>query len=161
MASLLDIGPLSRTVNIRGVDITVSGVSGLALFHLMDGYPEMQKIFTNSGVAVDPETLLRQAPGAVASVVVHATGGGSFSLEERTKCEATFLTLALGEQLELLMPIWELTFPTGVASFKAALEKAGIVTKSGWDRVTPSPGPLNNSSQQDTTQTVSGTTPQE
>lgn len=163
MASLLDIGPLTRPVTIRGITINVKGVSGLSLFHLLDRFPEMRKVFSNAGVPVNAEDLLRQAPGAVAAIAVFATSDVYEPLTEKqqVEAEARFLMLSLGEQLAIVMPIWDLTFPSGVQSFIEALAKAGLVTKSGWGLDTPSPGPSNNSSQPDTNQNVSGTTPQE
>src|SRR4051812_45419149 len=117
MASLLDIGPLTRPVIIRGVTINVKGVSGLSLFYLLDRFPEMRKVFSNAGVPVNAEDLLRQAPGAVAAIAAHATSEGPMTEEQQVAAETRFLMLSLGEQLEIVMPIWDLTFPSGVQSF--------------------------------------------
>lgn len=160
MAGLLDIGVLTKKVEIRGVSIEVKGLSALVLFKLLDQFPELRKVFSNAGVEPDPALLMTQVPGIVALIVCAATNTPE---EDKPQVVAKFIELSIGEQAELFKAIWELTFPRGLSHFTAALEELGLKapTGSGWDQGTPSPGPLSNLSQPDTQPNKSGTTPQE
>lgn len=156
MVGLLDIGPLTRTVTVRGKEVEVRGVNAEELFHLLDAFPELRKMFSGSGVAPKPEQLIKQVPLAVAAVVAAATGTPGDE-----KAIAIARKLAVGEQAELITTIWDLTFPKGVQSFIAALEELGQVTGSGWAQAMPSPGQSNNSSPPATPEKKPGATPQE
>lgn len=155
MAGLLDIGPLTRIETVRGKDVEVKGVSGEELFHLLDSFPELRKLFSGGGATLKPEQLVKQVPVAVAAIIAAATGtpGDKKAMEVAR-------TLSVGEQAQLIVAIWDLTFPKGVQSFIAALEGLGQVTGSGWAQATPSPERSNSSLPQDTQKTTSGNTPQ-
>ena len=62
--------------------------------------------------------------------------------------EAVAARLGLGEQLDLLAAIFELTFPQGVGPFVTKLDALGLLKSadaaSGWAQDTKSPEPLKN-----------------
>lgn len=143
MPSLLDIGKLTRIVTIRGVDVEVRGLSGLTFLHLLDEFPELRKMMAQGGSQEpDPAVLLQQAPGAVASAVASACGYVKGSPDWGKALEMV-AELSLGEQMEILLKVWELTFPKGIQNFIDALEKLAkeVVGAPGWVQATKSPGP--------------------
>jgi len=148
MTSLLDIGPLTSTIEIRGKKIELRGISGKVLFHLLDDFPELRKVMSGAKTELKAEDLIKQVPGAISTMIAAACAPkySNLAAEEREKLVAAAETLNLGEQADVLMKVWELTFPSGTQSFTTALEAINRVTGSGWAPDTPSPGPSPTSS---------------
>lgn len=142
MVGLLDIGPLTRIITVRGKELEVKGISAKGLFLLLDEFPEMRKLLSGSGVEAKPEQLIHQIPGAVASIIAAATGHPGDAMHIKFAAEE----LNLGEQAEIIQTAWDLTFPKGAQSFIEALGAVGAVTASGWGQVTASPEPSKNAS---------------
>jgi hypothetical protein len=154
VVSLLDIGELSKMVPIRGKELEVTGIPGEVFLELLAEFPEMRKLMAGAGHKLEPNDLMKQVPAAVASVIAAATGTPG-----NDKAIAMARRLSLGEQVELLRAIWELTFPQGVTSFIEALEALkGQADASGLGAVMASPEPSSSSSQEDTPQPQSGDT---
>jgi hypothetical protein len=140
MVSLLDIADQQKTVTIRGKDVAVFGISAQDIVYLFGKFPELRLLMSGKQADLTPETLLKLAPGAVAAAI--AAGTGSAGDEQ---AEAVAARLGLGEQLDLLAAIFELTFPQGVGPFVAKLDALGLLKSadgaSGWAQDTKSPEP--------------------
>ena len=156
MTSLLDIGPLTAEVEIRGKKLTVKGVTAKTLLLLLQEFPELRKLLAQGSgkAAVTPEMLIAQVPGALSSLIVAACG-----LPMSKENIGAADNLSIGEQGELIVKIWELTFPRGVSSFTDALRELSRYAGFGWDPVTPSPEQSKSSSPEDTEKSASGNTP--
>jgi len=122
MASLLDIAPSTRTVTIRGVDVDVVGISALGLAALLrrPEFAPIKKALSDgdesalSGFSF--ETVLDLGPVAIGAAIAAGLGKpGDRSFEEKAQ------SLTLGEQGELLMAIFEETFPEGFTRRAAPL----------------------------------------
>ena len=148
MVSLLDIADQQKTVPLRGKDVTVRGISAQDVVYLLGKFPELRSLMAGNRADVTPESLLKFAPAAVAAVI--AAGTGSAGDE---KAEAVAARLAIGEQVEILAAIFELTFPQGIGPFVARLDAFGLLKgdgASGWGPDTKSPAPSKDSSPPDT-----------
>ena len=143
MVSLLDIADQQKTVTIRDKDVAVFGISAQDIVYLFGKFPELRLLMSGKQADLTPETLLKLAPGAVAAAI--AAGTGSAGDEN---AEAVAARLGLGEQLDLLAAIFDLTFPQGVGPFVAKLDALGLLKSadgaSGWAQDTKSPEPSKN-----------------
>jgi hypothetical protein len=143
MVSLLDIADQQKTVTIRDKDVAVFGISAKDIVYLFGKFPELRLLMSGKQTDLTPETLLKLAPGAVAAAI--AAGTGSAGDEQ---AEAVAARLGLGEQLDLLAAIFDLTFPQGVGPFVAKLDALGLLKSadgaSGWAQDTTSPEPSKN-----------------
>lgn len=157
MVSLIDIGPAKKKVTLReGVDIDVQGVSAMAVFTLLQDYPDLRKVLTGQKLNQDQLLgLIAGIPHAAASVIAYATGNGGNDAEI-----AAAMGLPVGEQALLLKGIAEVTFPQGVSSF---LEGLGVLTEQagvrGWGQDTKSPAQSSDASAPATPQPTLGDTP--
>jgi hypothetical protein len=124
MAGLLDIAPLTETVEIRGQAIEVSGVSARGLAYLIRGHESLRKLM--SGVQVGVEEILTAAPDAVCSII--AAGLGKLGDPDT---EAAVDRLDLDAQLDLLSAILKLTMPRGVGPFVARMQALGNLVSGG------------------------------
>lgn len=158
MPSLLDIGELTETVEIRGKSLEVQGVSAADLVALLQDFPELRKLMTGNADADVIQSLVAKLPDAVAAIIAIGTGTpGDAKVKKQAK------RLAVGEQVDLLTRIWRLTFPRGIRDFTEALEALATEVAGEYGKVQDmkSPGQSNNASQTDTRQTLSGDTPQD
>lgn len=156
MVSLVDIGPLTKMVPIRGNEVQVRGVSALMIFDLLTKSNELRLIFAQRAIDADVvAALIQQAPEAVAEIIAAATGKQgdpatiAFALTE----------LGAGETALFLNPIIELTFPQGIQSFVDGL--ADLARKAGgrgWGAGTKSPEQSSAASAPATTSTDAGDT---
>jgi hypothetical protein len=112
MVSLIDVGELSETVNIRGVEVPVTGISGRGLLGLLEKFPEVRKLFAARADEVDDTAWAKLAPDALASVIAAGTGtpGDEAAIEVANG-------LPVSVQLELIEAILRLTFPDGLGPF--------------------------------------------
>jgi hypothetical protein len=138
MVSLLDIAEAQKTVAIRGQDIPVYGISAEGIAHLLGAFPELRKMFAGKATEITPEQMMNLAPRAVASAIAAGTG-----LIGDPKAEAMAAKLSIGEQLELLAAIFDLTFPQGLGPFLDRLDALGVrdPAVSGWAQDMKSPAP--------------------
>jgi hypothetical protein len=143
MVSLLDIADRQKTVTIRDKDVAVFGISAQDIVYLFGKFPELRLLMSGKQADLTPETLLKLAPGAVAAAIAAGTG-----LAGDEQAEAVAARLGLGEQLDLLAAIFELTFPQGVGPFVQKLDALGLLRNadaaSGWAQDTTSPEPSKN-----------------
>jgi hypothetical protein len=151
MPSLLDIGDLTETVEFRGKKVEVQGISAQGLLVLLQKFPELRVVMTSGADAAVIETLTTKLPEAIVSVIAAGCG-----LPGDERAEAMARKISVGEQIDALRKIWNLTFPRGIANFIEALEAlAGEIEvgESGKVVDTKSPGPSSGVSATDTPET--------
>lgn len=162
MVSLVDIGPLTREVEIRGQSITVHGITADALFNLLADIPELRLVFAGKYlesevisrlVSLSSITLARLVATGVAPV--HATP------DEMDKEIRGALNLNIGESAMLLKEILDISFPQGLKSFLDGL--SGLLGRDarGWAAATKSRVQSQNASPTDIPQASPGSTPQD
>lgn len=165
MVALTDLGPLTKVVVIRGLELQVGGVSARGIMQLIDRFPLVRRMFSARDVA--PEDLLAVAPEVAYAVIAAGLGKPGDKEQE----EAVAEKLALGEQADLLLAVFEATFPKGVDHFVDRLAALGVVSRgdaaafvgTGWDQATKSESRSNGASPPATPEETStpGTTPPE
>ena len=116
MASLTDIAPSAKEVKVRGVNVSVTGVSIQGIALLLSRFPALKKVISGMDLKVTPEGLLSTVPEAVAAIIAAGTGHPGDADHE-----AIAAGLTLGEQVDMLEAIVEATLPGGVGPF---VEKA-------------------------------------
>jgi hypothetical protein len=145
MVSILDIGPMSKEVTINGVKIPVVGVSAEAFMGILFSFPQLRRVVAQKKLDGEMLTeLVAQAPEAAAAIMAAGLRNGTDSQESLT---AWARDRAAGEQFEILQATVEMTFPQGLGSFVAAVQKvldsAGAL---GWGPDTKSPVPSSSAS---------------
>lgn len=157
MTSLLDIGPLTENVPIRGKTIEVSGLSALAMFELLRDIPELRRLMAQKAIdANQAASLITQLPAAVGGIIAAATG----HLGDKDHIAAA-MKLSADEQLSFIEAISRLTFPRGIKSFLDGLFALAPQGATGWDQATRSREPSSSASAQDTTSESAGSTLQD
>lgn len=137
MASLLDIGPLTEEVMIRGIKLDVSGVPASDLFKLITKFPEFRAIISGLSTGVTPEKLVGLGSDVAAMIIATVTGSPG-----NQQAEAKAKQLSAGEQVEIIAKAFKLTFPFGVGPFVDQLTTlAGAITGQQQTQIN-SPVPL-------------------
>lgn len=153
MASLLDIGPLTEEVEIRGARLTVQGLTAGHIFQLFAEFPEM-RVLLEMGQADPKEVMLRLAPDLLGRII--AIGTGSPNDKE---VEAKAKTMGASDQLAILSAVFRLSFPQGIGPFVDSITKmvSATMTELPPDGLgdsaraaMPSPAPFSASLQTDT-----------
>lgn len=160
MTSLADVGPLSKTVEVRpGLTLTLRGLHLHDVFMLLEQFPELKLVISqraiNGNVAL---SIIEGIPSAIGSIIASACGEG-----DNHKAVAGAQRLTVGEQTELLEYIAEMTFPKGLRSFVTSLEK--LISQAsggghGWAAGTKSLDQSKSASNQDTDSKIAGDGPQ-
>lgn len=131
MASIMDIGPLSASVTLRGKAIDVTGIGADALVLLLDLFPDMYKAL-GMRKEMDASDFIKLGPDIVCAVIAVGTG---MDVKKESVDQIRSLRLTIGEQMETLSPILRMTFPQGFHPFVDALsevvEGAGQAGLSG------------------------------
>jgi hypothetical protein len=123
MVSLLDVGPLTDTVKVRGKDVTLYPIAPAGLFYLIRQSEEVRLLLDGRASEIQPERLMQMGPDNIAMVV----GVGAVAPEEPdwlSKVEESAKvakTLSVTEQLSAIVKIFAMTFPEGVGPFVDAL----------------------------------------
>jgi hypothetical protein len=131
MTSLLDIGPLTEDVVVRGKTLTVQGLTAGHLFQLFAEFPDMRKLL-DSKSGSPQEVMLHLAPELIAKVIAMALG------EPHSKeVEAKAMTMGAGDQLTLLAAVQQLTCPEGIGPFVDRITQLMTATAAGLPK-TPS-----------------------
>ncbi len=156
MVSLVDIGPLTKTLQFRGEEVKVQGVAADALFHMLAQYPEMRMLMSGSYQPSDIVSGLFQiVPGVIGDIIAAGLGHAG---NEKEAAGARALTI--GEQFEFVKAIVDVTFPGGIASFVEGLRGlAQGVDARGWGQATRSPAQSNSALKKDTTNNAVGSEP--
>jgi len=159
MASLLDIGPLTEDVEIRGTKLTVQGLTAGHLFQLFAEFPEMRKLL-QMGEGSPQEVMLQLAPDLIAKIIAIATGTpGNSEVEAKAK------TMGASDQLAVIAAVQRLSFPDGLGPFvervtqlmgSAVATLPGAVLPNSANSTMKSPAPFNASLQLDTPNPLSG-----
>jgi hypothetical protein len=143
MVGLLNIGKLSRSVPVRGVDVEVTGISAKAFLELLDRFKELQAAMSGQKMAVTGADIMKLAPEVIAAII--AAGVGCPNDKEQ---EDKVLELLPGEQLDLILAIVEVSLGSDIGPFKERLGRLGIDFSQNPGTVPDmkSPGQLNGSS---------------
>jgi hypothetical protein len=150
MASLLDIGPLTEEVEVRGVKLQVQGLTAGHLFQLIAEFPEMRKMVGNKEGSPQ-EVFLSLAPELIAKIIAMALGKPR---DQETETKA--MLMGAGDQLNIIMAVQRLTCPDGIGPFvdrmtalmTSAIPKTALPSSS--KPTTASPAPFSASLQTDT-----------
>lgn len=135
MASLLDVGPLTDTVKVRGKDVTLYPITPAGLFYLIRESEEVRLLLDGKANEIKPERLMQMGPDNIALVVavgavhplipteeVGADGNvTNMWLKAVQESAKVAKTLSASEQLSAVVSIFRMTFPDGVGPFVAAL----------------------------------------
>lgn len=123
MVSLLDVGPLTDTVKVRGKDVTTYPITPAGLFYLIRQSEEIRLLLDGRASEIQPDRLMTMGPDNIALVV----GVGAVAPEEddwlkKVEDSAKVAkTLSATEQLSAIVSIFKMTFPEGVGPFVDAL----------------------------------------
>lgn len=118
MVSLVDIGPLSSKVTLRGQDVEVRGVPVITIFEILQGNTAVKKMFLDRSLkAEDIETLIASTPLVFGQIIAAATGKPG---DDETIKFAMF-DLYAGEQAMIIEKALSLSFPQGLQSFMDTL----------------------------------------
>lgn len=117
MVGLLDIAPPTRTVDVGGASLSVTGVSAQGIAYLIGRFPEVRDMMgggkdPDAKIEFSPERIMSLVPDAIAAVI--AAGCGYPNNEEAEKKAAS---LPAEYQLDLITAIVELTMPKGAGPF--------------------------------------------
>ena len=125
-ASLLDLAGVGRTVSIRGLEISVTGISARGLAVLFSRFPQLVDAVTGAGL--DLSSLAELGPDVLAAVIAAGTGHPGSE-----QAEAVAASLSMSDQLSLVEAIGSETFAGDAANFMQRLEKlaAGVGVQVG------------------------------
>ena len=108
MPGLMDAAPRFKDVDIGGTSVRVFGLSAMGIAQLMQRFPEVKAMLAGREVKLTAERMVTLVPEAAAAAI--AAGCGEPGDE---KHEAHAATLALDDQMTLLLAIMECTAPGG------------------------------------------------
>jgi hypothetical protein len=129
MASLLDIGPLTREIDVGGNSVTVYGVTPEGFFVLLEKFPALQQLMSGSAGGLSMETLREIAPASVSwAIALATTDRAAFNttnewLAAVKAAAAIAVNLSVHHQIALFQAALQLTFPEGFAPFVTAMEE--------------------------------------
>jgi hypothetical protein len=127
LASLLDIGPLTASVTVRGQNINVVGIGADTMVQLLSKYPDLQKYMSGTS-DVDTAKLIGVVPDIADAIILSGTG----LKDDDEKAIGIVKSLTIGEKMIVLEPIMMMTFPKGFPAFTEALERmAGVQNVGG------------------------------
>lgn len=159
MISLLDIGPLTEEVEVRGVKLNVQGLTAGHIFQLFAEFPDMRKMIdTKQG---NPQqVMLSLAPELLGKIIAMALGEAG-----NKEVEAKAMTMGAGDQLNIISAIQRLSFSDGIGPFVErvtalmnAVSATSPTTRSATssNSTTKSPAAFNASLQMDTPGMIPG-----
>src|SRR5262245_38834716 len=124
MSGLLDVGPLTDEVTIRGTPVTCYGVSAGGLFYLINHYPEIRQIMEKKVTNLDVNDLLEKAQSAISAVIAIGTTDPEQYTANTKEWKAAVEkgipranSLGVSDQLAAVSAIFKLTFPEGTGPF--------------------------------------------
>lgn len=122
MPGLRDIANTSPTVTVQGQPVTVSGVSARGIAVLLERFPPLRELFAGKAPQIDPATVMKLVPEAVACIIACGTGApGDLEAEKIAD------SLVAGDQLDLLSKIIEVTMPRGFGPFVEKVETIAAI----------------------------------
>jgi hypothetical protein len=159
MTSLLDIGPLTEEVEVRGVKLEVQGLTAGHLFQLFAEFPDMRKLLDKKQGSPQ-QVMLSLAPELIAKVIAMALG------KPRDKeVEAKVMTMGAGDQLNIVTAVVRLSFNDGIGPFveqvtklmnSAAPKFSATPSAISSNSMTDSPAPFSASLQTDSPPSLRG-----
>jgi hypothetical protein len=160
MASLLDIGPLIRVIEIRGTKLQVRGISALGVVYLLNRFPVLRAAMTGHSMKdMTMEMLVALAPEAIASIIAVGLGYNGTSIEDQEKAEEVTGGFSIDEQIYALTEILEVTLPRGIGPFVEMISKLAVKAEGlGKEAATKLGVPSSGVSRTDTTQPSPGST---
>lgn len=111
MVGLLDIAPLTETVDIHGTTIEVRGLGVDDLAYLIQRFPEVGRALVER--TIDAAGIVGLGPGIVGAAIAVAIGAQGDLAQEK----AATSRLTLTEQVDVVAVIMRLTTPEGVVPF--------------------------------------------
>lgn len=143
MSSLLDVGPLTEEVTIRGNPITCYGVSAGGLFYLINHYPEIRQLLERKATDLNVNDLLEKAQSAISAVIaIGTTDPEEYTANSKEwkrvveKAIPRANTLGVSDQLAVVSTVFKLTFPEGTGPF---VERINSMTEAFNSGPTPTP----------------------
>src|SRR4051812_22484419 len=122
MASLLDIGPQTREVEVGGSSVTVYGVTPEGFFVLLDKFPALQQLMGGGG-NFTMDMLREVAPASISWAIALATTDRSqfdktapWLVAVKAAADVA-VNLSVHHQIALFQTALDLTFPDGIAPF--------------------------------------------
>lgn len=159
MTSLLDIGDLTEEVEVRGVKLTVQGLTAGHLFQLVSEFPDMRKMMdSKKGDAT--QIMLGLAPELIAKIIAMALGH-----PHDEAIEARAMSMGAGDQMLFISAVLRLTFADGFGPFveritkimqSAAVQPSSSPSMPSSNSMTRSPAPFSASLQMDTPEMLRG-----
>lgn len=143
MVSLIDIGALQRTVELRGQSVPIFPISIKSLIMLIDRFPVLREMLAQRKISVTAEELMKLTPEVLGAIIAVGIGHpGDAKQEEAAQA------LGMGEQGEIIAKIAEITFPRGLGPFVEVADRLGIGVfgGTGKEQVTTSPNPSKSAS---------------
>lgn len=119
MVGLLDIAPSTRTVQVDGNPVTVTGVSAHGIAYLLQRFPELRKLMGGRELDINPEQMMALVPDAIAAIIAAGCG-----YPNNEKAEQLAASLSADVQMDLLSAVLELTMPKGAGPFFAKVQSA-------------------------------------
>lgn len=148
MVSLTDIAELVRFVEVRGLKLRIVGITSEGLAVLVDRFPKFRRMLADQGGDLTLDDIKTMGPDMLAAGI--AAGLGYPGDPEQ---ELVAKSLTLGEQMELVTAILDVTFPKGLAHFVASIQAlgvGGVSVATGKVADTKLPSSLNGSLRADT-----------
>jgi hypothetical protein len=129
MATLLDIAPLIKTIQIRGVDLPVRGITAQGVVYLLNRFPALRMMLTGKTDAFAGMTVLsfiEAMPEVVDTVIACGMGFNGTNPDDQKKAEEIAASFSLDEQVESITAIMEVTLPRGVGPFVDMINRLGL-----------------------------------
>jgi len=131
MTSLLDIGPLTEEVEIRGTKLTIQGLTAGHLFQLFSEFPDMRKLL-DAKSGNPQEVLLSLAPDLIAKIIAMATGS-----PHDKAAEAKAKTMGASDQLTIISAVQQLSFPEGIGPFVDRVTRLMVAQTESFSTASP------------------------
>lgn len=158
MVSLTDIAAIRRTAELRGHKLEIRPISADGLVLLIDRFPAIRRMLAERAGDLTVEDVKKLGPEILAAIIAVGIGRPG---DEAT--EAAARTFGLGEQMDVIITILDVTFPKGLAHFVEGVQALGVgnlvgSADTGRAADTKSPSQLNGSYPSDTPQQSPGDT---
>jgi hypothetical protein len=145
---------LTEEVSVKGVKLTVSGISAIDIFNLIRRFSEIKGLIEGDD-KLSVSSIMAMAPDAVAAVIAACTGTpGNPEAEMKAK------QLGVGDQLAIIEPALRMTFREGgVGPFVEQIQSVTRLIGVGAAPVTSSPEVSSAALQRDMPPGTSGPIP--
>jgi hypothetical protein len=129
MATLLDIAPLIKNIEIRGVKLIVKGITAEGVVYLFTRFPILRMMMTGKQIeGLTIEAFIVMAPEAIAAVLAVGLGYVGKNVAEQEQAEEITAGFSIDEQINVLTEIMEVTLPRGVGPFVEMIN--GLASKA-------------------------------